>query len=168
MCFSALFVMSKTGCVAEVPELGVVQLVLHSLKESGLVAAIGGSGLLAALGLTQVVHDWDVTTDGPTSIVEVALDTAGVSYREAPAGIGVYASDGLYVVDGGSHEIDVIVGFAVRVGGRRIELPTRVSATWQGIPLADPSVWERAYRLIGQPSKADLLSQWREQANSAQ
>ena len=53
------------------------------------------SGLLAALGLTQVVHDWDVTTDGPAPIVEGALEAAGFSYREAPAGVGVYATAAL-------------------------------------------------------------------------
>src|ERR1700685_4184408 len=116
----SLPVMNKTECVTEVPDMSVVRLVLRKLAESELSAAIGGSGLLAALGLTDVVHDWDVTTDGPTSAVVDALDSAGVPYRQAPAGIGVYASDGLYVVDGGDHEVDVIVGFAVRVGNRKI------------------------------------------------
>jgi hypothetical protein len=154
--------------MAEIPDLAVVQRVLHSLNESGLIAAIGGSGLLAALGLTEVVHDWDVTTDGPQSVVELALDAAGVPYRVVPAGTGIYATGGLYVVDGGSHEIDVIVDFAVRAGSRTIELPTRVSTTWKGLPIADPTVWEQAYRLVGQHSKADLLAQWREETDSAQ
>jgi hypothetical protein len=153
--------MDKTECVAEVPNTSVVRLVLRKLAESGLGAAIGGSGLLAALGLTDVVHDWDVTTGGPTSLVEGALDSAGVPYRRAPAGIGVYASDGLYVVDGGDHKVDVIVGFAARVRDRKIELPTRVSTIWRGLPIADPSVWEQAYRLIGEGSRADLRSHWR-------
>jgi hypothetical protein len=99
--------------------------------------------------------------------VEGALEAAGFSYREAPAGVGVYATAALYIVDGGSHEVDVIVGFAVRVGGRKVELPTRVSATWQGLPLADPTVWEKAYRIIGQRSKADLLARWRQQTDPA-
>jgi hypothetical protein len=167
VCSSRPVVMNKTECVVEVPDTSVVRLVLRKLEEGNLGAAIGGSGLLAALGLTDVVHDWDITTDGPISAVEDALKSTGAPYRQTPSGIGIYASDGLYVVDGGDHDIDVIVGFAVRVGNRKIELPTRISETWQGLPLADPTVWEQAYRLIGEHSKADLLSQWLQEFDSA-
>ncbi len=143
-----------------IPGLAVVRRVVTSLEERGLDAAIGGSGLLAALGLTDVVRDWDVTTDGPASTVEAALGSAGFPYRECPAGEGDFASAARYVVDGGSHEVDVIVGFALRLDGRTVELPTRVSAMWCGLPLADPVIWEQAYRLLGDGRKADLLSRW--------
>lgn len=143
-----------------IPSLDVVRRVIGSLEESGIEAAIGGSGLLAALGLTEEVRDWDVTTDGPVSTVEVALGRVGFPYRARAAGEGVFASVACYVVDGGSHEVDVIVGFGVRLDGRTIELPTRVSGIWRGLPLADPAVWERAYRLLGNGEKAELLSRW--------
>ena len=64
-----------------IPSLDVVRRVIGSLEESGIEAAIGGSGLLAALGLTEEVRDWDVTTDGPVSTVEVALGRVGFPYR---------------------------------------------------------------------------------------
>jgi len=143
-----------------IPSLDVVRRVVRSLEECGLEAAIGGSGLLAALGLTEVVRDWDVTTDGPVSDVEAALGRTGFPYRERVAGEGDFASVARYIVDGGLHEVDVIVGFAVRLDGRTIELPARVSGLWCGLPLADPVVWEQAYRLLGNGLKADLLFRW--------
>jgi hypothetical protein len=157
---------SETGRVVEIPDRDVVRRVLRTLEDDGMVAAIGGSGLLAALGLADVVNDWDVTVDAPTSMVAGALKTAGVSFQEAPVGSGVYATAARFVVDGADHQVDVIVGFAVLVDGTRIELPTRITGRWRDLPLADPVVWERAYRFIGQTSKADLLARWLEQAPS--
>jgi len=144
----------------EIPDPTAVRRVLGCLEDQGLAGAIGGSGLLAALGLTQVVHDWDITTDGAPSSVEIALTEAGYPYKSTSAGRGNFATTALYAVDALSHEVDVIVGFAVRSEGRRVELPTRVTGLWQGLPLADPSVWEQAYRMMGQTTKADLLAAW--------
>ena len=90
--------------------------------------------------------------------MEIALAEAGYPYRSRSAGGENFATTALYAVDAVSHEVDVIVGFAVRSKGRRIELPTRVTGSWRGLPLADPTVWEKAYRIIGQTSKADLLT----------
>lgn len=119
------------------------------------------------MGLAEVVHDWDVTTDGPASTVEAALAGAGFPYREGATGEGDFATVGNYIVDGGSHDVGLIVGFAVRLGDRTIALPTRVSGTWRGLPLADPAVWELAYRLLGNGVKADLLSRWNENVDSS-
>ncbi len=151
----------KNGTVDTIPDLTVVREILSCFDDHGIVGAIGGSGLLAALGLTQVVRDWDITTDGTPSSVERALVEVGYPYRCAPVGAGTFASAALYIVDAETHEVDVIVGFAVRIEGRRIELPTRVTGTWRALPLADPGVWEQAYRAIGETAKADLLRSWR-------
>jgi hypothetical protein len=151
----------------EIPSLDVVRRVVRCLEGGGLDVAIGGSGLLAALGLMDVVHDWDVTTDGPASVVELALERTGFPYREAAVGEGNFATEARYIVDGQSHQVDVLVGFALRDGDRTIVLPTRVSGRWRGLPLADPAVWELAYRLLGNGFKADLLSRWNEDADSS-
>jgi hypothetical protein len=45
------------------PPFQVVSQVLAALRRHGAEAAIGGSGLLAALGLVDQVRDWDVTTE---------------------------------------------------------------------------------------------------------
>jgi hypothetical protein len=142
------------AAVADIPDLGVVGRVVRSLEAHGLVAAIGGSGLLASLGLVGAVRDWDVTTDGLPELVEAALDDCGYVFAKVPAGEGAFATVAHYVVAGGDHEVDVIVGFAVLDGDDRVELPTRVTGTWNGLPIADPEVWETAYRLLGRPGRA--------------
>lgn len=157
----------KNGPVDEIPDPTAARRVLDRLESHGLVGAIGGSGLLAALGLTRVVHDWDITTDGAPSSVEIALIEAGYPYRSGSAGEGNFATTALYAVDAISHEVDVIVGFAVRSEGRRVDLPTRVTGLWRGLPLADPSVWEQAYRMMGQTTKADLLAAWLDRTDSS-
>jgi hypothetical protein len=156
---------SKNGPVDEIPDSTVVRRILDCFENHALVGAIGGSGLLAALGLTRLVHDWDITTDGAPSRVEAALIEAGFPYRSGTTGVGNFATTALYVVDATTHEVDVIVGFAVRSEGRRIELPTRVTGSWRGLPIADPTVWEQAYRMMGETSKADLLALCRQRTD---
>jgi len=48
---------------------------------NALAPAVGGSGLLVALGLAEVAHDWDVTVDAPVPTVAAALDETSFSYR---------------------------------------------------------------------------------------
>jgi hypothetical protein len=157
----------KNGTVDTIPDLTVVREILSCLDDHGIVGAIGGSGLLAALGLTQAVRDWDITTDGTPSSVERALVEVGYPYQRGTVGTGSFASAGLYIVDAETHEVDVIVGFAVRIEGQRIELPTRVTGTWRSLPLADPTVWEQAYRAMGHTVKADLLVSWQHRTDTS-
>ncbi|RBM21665.1 hypothetical protein DI005_09045 [Prauserella sp. PE36] len=79
-----------------------------------------------------------------------ALDAASLTYREL--------DQGRYVIDG----VDVMVNFAL-TGPAGVEaLPTRVTGEWQGLPIGDPEVWARAYRLLGREAKADLLERYLE------
>jgi hypothetical protein len=157
---------SKNGTVDTIPDLTVVREILNCFDDQGIVGAIGGSGLLAGLGLTQVVRDWDITTDDAPSSVEQALVDIGYPYRCGTVGVGTFASAALYIVDAETHEVDVIVGFAVRIEDRKVELPTRVTGTWRSLPLADPTVWAQAYRAMGETAKADLLDSWRHRPDS--
>lgn len=143
-----------------VPPDAAVRRVLSALGARGIEAAIGGSGLLAALGLVDRVNDWDVTTDAPAEIVRAALDDTGLVYRAATVRDGTYATRERFVVATDDHEIDVIVGFAAIVDGRVVAFPTRVTGEWRGLPLADPAVWADAYRHIGRSERADLLRRW--------
>lgn len=130
------------------------------MRAHGLVPALGGSGLLVALGLAETAHDWDVTVDAPVAAVDTALRLGGLSYTDATSGDALYATRRRYVIDGGDHQVDLLVGFAL-CGPAGVErLPTRVTGTWQGIPLADPVVWERAYTLLNRPEKAAALRRW--------
>ena len=144
-----------------VPPLDVVLRTVDVLNHHGIETALGGSGLLAALGLTARVRDWDLTTDADPDAVRAALATAGLDPVVVNSGDGRYATRARYRVDGGDHEIDLIVGFAVRDDdGTTVPLPTRVTGRWQELPLGDPAVWARAYRLIGRREPAERLQRW--------
>jgi len=138
------------------PPLSAVVAVLDALQARGAVAAVGGSGLLAALGLIGRVRDWDVTTDAPTQTVQAALSDTGLPVVVASAGQGGYATRARFV----GHDVDVLVGFALRDHGHVVPLPTTVTRIWRGLPIADPEVWLQAYRLLGRQDRADLLQRW--------
>jgi hypothetical protein len=143
-----------------IPPLTVVTAVIAALQGYGAVAAVGGSGLLAALGLVTQVRDWDVTTDAPTETVEVALNSTGLTYTRSVAGDGQHATRARFAVVAEDHEVDVLVGFAIREGTHVVPLPTRITCSWRGLPMADPTVWLTAYRLLGRHDRADCLKAW--------
>jgi hypothetical protein len=138
----------------------MVARVVEALTGHGLNPALGGSGLLVALGLDDVAHDWDVTVDATNTAVIAALGDAGLPYRDRTIRDGIYATSRRYVIDGGGHDVDLLVNFALRTPTGIATLPTRVTGQWCGIPLADPAVWARAYRLLGRGAKADALERW--------
>ena len=61
------------------PGTQVLPAVLAALGNASVVAAVGGSGLLAPLGLTSRVRDWDITTDASPQAVRAALTAAGIA-----------------------------------------------------------------------------------------
>lgn len=142
------------------PPLPVVASVIAALQGHGAVAAVGASGLLAALGLVDQVRDWDVTTDASTGTVQAALRSTGLPYRRVTAGEGRYASRARFTVSAPDHEVEVLVGFAMRDSGSVVPLPTRVTGSWRGLPVADPAVWLLAYRLLGRDERAAPLQGW--------
>ncbi len=149
---------------ARTPPLSVVTAVVSALQSEGAVAAVGGSGLLAALGLVDSVRDWDVTTDAATQTVEAALaGVAGAVFSAAPAGEAGeagYATRARFIVHSEDHDVDVLVGFALLEDEQVVPLPARVTRNWRGLPIADPTVWLQAYRLLGRHDRADLLQRW--------
>jgi hypothetical protein len=149
------------------PPLTVVTAVIAALQAHGVVAAVGGSGLLAALGLINQVRDWDVSCDAPTETVEAALHSTGLRYTRAVAGDGQHATRARFAVVAEDHEVDVLVGFAIRDGGHVIPLPTRVTSRWRGLPMADPTVWLTAYRLLGRHQRADCLDAWLDESTGS-
>lgn len=130
-----------------------VDHVLWALEQAGIVACVGGSALLASLGLVDVVRDWDVTTDASTDAVIDALRNAEIAFQ-VTAPHALFASGAHLVVD---QVVEVIVGFAVRVGQDVTVLPARPTSLWDGLPMADPAVWAVAYRLMGRLDRAELL-----------
>jgi hypothetical protein len=141
--------------------LDVVRAVAAALAERSIRVALGGSGLLAALGLADQVRDWDLTTDSEPADVAEALAAAGIAWSRVSSGEGQYATRARLCVDAGDHQVDVIIGFAVRdTGGRIQQLPASVTGSWEGLPLGDPRVWATAYRLLGRTDRAATLDRW--------
>lgn len=138
----------------DIPPLASVSRVISALQSRNFEPAIGGSGLLVALGLAPLARDWDVTVDAPIAAVLEALETNGLSYQDKTLTSGVYASGRRLVLDG---PVDLLVNFALRGPDGVERMPSHVTDHWHGLPLADPKVWARAYRLLGRIDKALLL-----------
>lgn len=147
---------SDDVAVVQTPPLGGVHRLVAVLQIASWRPAIGGSALLVALGLSDRARDWDVTVDAPADAVVGMLDRAGIAYRDVTRTDGIYASDRCLTLDG---PINLLVNFALRGPDGVERLPTRVTGCWSGLPLADPEVWARAYRLLGRDDKAELLEQ---------
>lgn len=122
-----------------------------ALEAQGISCALGGSGLLAALGLETIVRDWDLTTDAALEAV-----TAATSGRrgELCGPSGLHADSKLVFAE---PCIELIVGFALQSGGRVCRLPTIVTGRWRGLPLGSPETWAIAYALMGRQEKAERL-----------
>jgi len=133
------------------PPVALLRGYVGRLESAGLTVALAGSGLLAALGLTDTVHDWDLTTDDPYDQVVAAL--AGESFI-AHGGDDLHADRKLTLAGGA---VELILGFAFHVPGGVVRIPTLVSARVDGIPLASAEGWAIAYHLLGRAGKADAL-----------
>jgi hypothetical protein len=145
-----------------IPSTDVVRQIIDAIEHAGLPAAIGGSGLLAALGLVDDVRDWDVTTEGDADVVDAALRTCGYPVTLAPPDDPRYLTKVHYLVDAGDHEVDVMVDFAVVAPDGTEAFATRITRIWRGLPIGDPETWARAYRAIDRPARAAALEEWLE------
>lgn len=128
----------------ETPPIESLQKVYARLVQAGVPCALGGSGLLAALGLVDHVGDWDLTVEGDVAAIaalfaDLPLELAGNS--------GIHA-DHKVMLPGESSE--VIVNFAFQVEGPVIRIPTLVSGTWNDVAIASPECWAVAYALMGE------------------
>ena len=133
------------------PALAPLVARVERLESSGIVVALGGSGLLAALGLADIVRDWDLTTDAALETVREAL----AGERTAHHGSDELHADQKLVLD--DEAIEIIIGFAFHVEGGVVRIPTVVTGRWQGIPLGSPEGWAVAYELLGRPRKSETL-----------
>lgn len=114
------------------------------LDAAHLEWALGGSGLLCALGLADHVGDWDLQTDASPEDCEAAF--AGRPYERFDAN-GCHADHKLTLQDAAA---EIIIRFAFATPRGVIRIPTRVSGQWRGLPLASPEGWAVAYWLLGE------------------
>jgi hypothetical protein len=145
------------GTEPSTPPLEPVRSIVAALAARGMPVAVGGSAVLAALGLVDTVRDWDVTVEGDPDTVADILESLGLTAVDLNETVPPFATDRRFVVDGGDHDLDVLVGFALLDRGRPWRVPVRVFRHWRGLPIAHPADWERAYRLMGRTDRADSL-----------
>jgi hypothetical protein len=136
------------------PPSGVLLDTVRRLESAGLVVALGGSGLLGALGLATEAHDWDLTTDATPDDVAARLAGSGI---ERVGSSGIHADHKVQLAGGA---VEIICGFAIRSGDGVVHIPTVVSARVEGVPLGSPEAWAVAYALLGREEKSERLLQW--------
>ena len=139
--------------IATPPLAGALSIVAR-LERAGITVALGGSGLLAALGLETNVHDWDLTTDAPRGNVEAALQ--GIAW-EHKGSDERHADEKLMIP---ALELEIIRGFAFFTPAGIVRIPTIVTRRWAGLPVGSPECWAVAYHLLGRFAKRDRLMQW--------
>jgi hypothetical protein len=133
------------------PPLEPLLEIVARLQQEGIVCALGGSGLLAALGLTDAVRDWDLTAEAP---LERLLPIAHGMRYETAGSDGLHADAKLMFPD---LAVEVIAQFAFHAPGGVVRIPTVVTAAWRGVPLGSPEAWAVAYDLLDRPAKRDRL-----------
>jgi hypothetical protein len=136
------------------PPLEILTSLVAALERSGVRCVLGGSGLLAALGLADAVADWDLTTD---AALDQVLDATRDLPRELMGPNGIHADQKVRLEAG---RVELIVRFAIVSDGGTVRLPSLVHGAWRGVPVGSPEVWAAAYRLMGRPAKWKLLRDW--------
>ena len=140
------------------PPLEPVQRVVAALRANDIDVALGGSGLLMAHGLVDSVRDWDLTTESEPARVEAALVSAGIDFQGSLGDDEAYSTRWRIIIDAEDHDIDLMIGFAIRQPGGNVAIPTIARGIWNDIPLGSLEVWLVAYRLMARPEKPDLIA----------
>jgi hypothetical protein len=133
------------------PPFELLRSTIERLEHAGITVAVGGSGLLAALGLTDRVRDWDLTTDASREEVAAALAGEPLTLSGNDA---LHADQKLALSDGA---VEIILGFAFFTETGVVRIPTLVSARPDGLPLGSPEGWAVAYHLLGRGEKSERL-----------
>jgi hypothetical protein len=146
---------SLTGApTGETPPFEILSGLVATLERAGVPCVLGGSGLLAALGLSDVVGDWDLTTD---SALDDVLDATRDLPHELMGPNGIHADHKLRLEAG---RVELIVRFAIVSDGATVRLPSLQHGSWRGVPVGSPEVWAAAYHLMDRPEKWSRLRDW--------
>jgi hypothetical protein len=131
-----------------------------ALDGHGVTWRLGGSGLLAALGLTDQVGDLDVmvAAEDIDDVTAACCDwVVEVETGRPPA---PWCNDWLARLDVDGTPADVIGGLCVVAPSGRVVVPLdlggHLDVAGVAVPLADPAVWWWVYRAY-KPAKAALL-----------
>jgi hypothetical protein len=136
---------------APTPPITPLLEVADRLRQASVEFALGGSGLLHALGLAERVGDWDVTTDAEPNMIARIFESVPHEHF-GPSGVH---ADAKLQLHGGL--VELIIGMAFHAPGGICRVPTMPRGEWRGVPLASPEAWAVAYSLLGREAKADAL-----------
>ena len=155
---------------AELPPLEPLREVARRLDTAEIQWALGGSALMHALGLVDVVRDWDLTVD-------ISQDAAHDALRDLTPTLhdnfGIHADHKVVCFDGTVEVICQFAFFRPHGGSGVIRIPTIVTGMWNGFPIGSPEAWAVAYALMigekpGRAEKADALFTWAREHGDAQ
>lgn len=136
------------------PPRPLLDRAVKTLEGAGVTFALGGSGLLAALGLADSIRDWDLTTDADLERI-APLFAGASSVTSGPW--GVHADHAL-----ANEAVEIICRFAFRTGEAVVRIPTVASARRDGIPIGSTEGWTIAHALLAEPppvARAQALDQ---------
>lgn len=126
------------------PPFDTVRMIQQALLAEGITSAVGGSGLMASLGLVETVNDWDLVTDADPDAVRSVLHTLNLDFQRKEAS-GIFRTAALYSVAANDHEIDVLVRFALASPAGTARIDAIAGAEWNGLTMARPEEWVLAY-----------------------
>lgn len=148
----------------------VLRRLSRDLSAAGVPHGVGGSGLLALLGLPVTVRDLDIEVArghraavaellAPHDVSETnPFRTRGALLRTSRGEVG---GDWMVSLDLDGIPVEIFDHYAVRSGGRWTALPLRLGGTaplgGDEIPVADAGFWWALYSVLS-PDKADLLA----------
>lgn len=137
------------------PSLAAILEISERFKAGKINFALGGSGLLYALGLIDEVNDWDLTTN--EDFLKVSESLIGLEYTKVEHS-NIFKSDFLLKLTLQNSNIDIIGNFKLALpNGDLHKVSCRISGYWNNIPLADPNEWLNAYQIMGMENKASKL-----------
>lgn len=125
------------------PAMGPLLEIVRTLEAGGVACSLGGSGLLAALDLINVVNDWDLCCDADVRDVHAKLA------RRAPVLHGNGGCHADHKLAFAADRVEVICRFAFFVPGGTVQVPSHVTRRWRGLPIGSPEGWAVAYALMG-------------------
>ena len=128
-----------------------------ALRDAGIGSVVGGSGLLASLGLVDTVNDWDLVTDGDEDTIRRVLRALALPDAPDPGDAGRFATRALHRLERDGEQVDLLVGFALRTADGVLSIPAAPGGTWNGLVMARPEDWVLAYRAMGRAERAALL-----------
>ncbi|MFC0682036.1 hypothetical protein ACFFGH_29745 [Lysobacter korlensis] len=141
------------------PPMDLVASVQAALRDAGIGSVVGGSGLLASMGLVDTVNDWDLVTDAEERAVQVVLRALGLPDAPDPGDATGFATRALHRLERAGEQVDLLVGFAIRTSDTVVHIPAAPGESWRGLTMARPADWVLAYRAMGRTEKAALLEQ---------